>query len=277
MFLWARKGAGGQRASDNLPPPPPAQSRDELLEAVIAHERIALAFQPQIDPKTGRVLGVEALARWTGVASPEKLFARADAAGLAERLSRLVQRKALRTAGAWEGALRRLRLSINVRPEDLLREGYELWLLDEIATAGIAPDLVTVEITESALLSDYETIGEKLTRLRDAGVAIAVDDFGAGYANMAYLANLPLDALKIDRSLIEGLSEGVRNRIVVRAMIGLARELDLKVVVEGVESTTQLELLASWGCDLYQGFIGAGPLDEDELARFVTVSESQVA
>lgn len=252
-------------------------ARDHLLEGVIAHEAVALAFQPQIEPGSGQVVGVEALARWTGASTPERLFARAAAAGLSERLSRLVQRKALRTAGAWEGALRRLRLSINVLPEDLVRDGYERWLLDEIETAGIAADRVTVEITESALVSDYEAISERLARLREVGVSVAVDDFGTGYANMAYLANLPLDALKIDRSLIAGISSGERDQIVVRAMIRLARELDLKVVVEGVESTDQLALLADWGCDLYQGFVGAGPLDEIELVRFVAVSESEAA
>lgn len=277
MLLWARKNSGGKRASDQPTPPPPVPARDQILEAVIAHERIALAFQPQIDPQSGRVAGVEALARWSGAASPERLFARAAGAGLAERLSRLVQRKALRAAGAWEGALRRLRLSINILPEDLVRNGYEQWLLEEIDEAGVAPERVTVEITESALLSDYEAIGEKLARLRETGVAVAVDDFGSGYANMSYLANLPLDALKIDRSLIAGISSGARDRIVVRAMIKLARDLELKVIAEGVESTAQLELLSDWGCDLYQGFIGAGPLDETELMRFVTVSQAEAA
>lgn len=268
---------GGKRASDRLAPPRRRPARDHLLEAVIAHERIGLAFQPQIDPVSGRVAGVEALARWSGAAAPERLFARAAAAGLAERLSRLVQRKALRAAGAWEGALRRLPISINILPEDLVRRGYEQWLLEEIEASGVAPDRVTVEITESALVSDYHSIGERLGRLREAGVSVAVDDFGAGYANMAYLANLPLDTLKIDRSLISGIDSGARDRIVVRGMIRLARELDLKLVVEGVESTTQLALLADWGCDLYQGFVGAGPLDEEELRRFVAVSETQAA
>ena len=277
MTFWARKDSRGKRGSDHPLPPPTIPARDHLLEAVIAHERIALAFQPQIDPRTGRVAGVEALARWTGAADPERLFERAAAAGLAERLSRLVQRKALRTAGAWEGGLRGIAISINVLPEDLARRGYEQWLLDEIEIAGVAAERVTVEITESALLSEYEVIGERLARLRHAGVSIAVDDFGAGYANMAYLANLPLDSLKIDRSLIAGISSGTRDRIVVRALIDLARELDLKVVVEGVESTAQLELLADWGCDLYQGFVGAGPLDETELMRFVAVSETEAA
>jgi EAL domain-containing protein (putative c-di-GMP-specific phosphodiesterase class I) len=247
------------------------------LEAVIAHQHIALLFQPQIDPASGEIVGVEALARWDGAASPEKLFERAAASGLAERLSRLVQRKALRAAATWEGPLKHLHLSINLLPQDLARPGYDQWLLDEIECTGIDPNRITVEITESALLSDSNSIAERLSRLRSVGVRVAVDDFGTGYASLAYLTSLPLDILKIDRGLVADIVGGARDRIVVKAMIALARELDLKVVVEGVESTGQLALLADWGCDLYQGFLGAGPLDEIELARFVTASMAEAA
>ena len=103
---------------------------------------------------------------------------------------------------------------------------------------------------------------------------IAVDDFGTGYANLVYLTSLPLDAIKIDRAMVADLVGRERDRIVVKAMISMARELGLKVVVEGVESLAQLDLLAGWGCDLYQGFLGAGALDVAELARFVTASNA---
>jgi EAL domain-containing protein (putative c-di-GMP-specific phosphodiesterase class I) len=205
------------------------------------------------------------------------LFARALAGGLSERLSRLVQRKALRCAAAWEGPLRGLGVSINVLPADLVRPGYDRWLLDEISTAGIDPQRVTAEITESALLADQEEVAARLGRLREAGVRIAVDDFGTGYANLAYLTSLPLDAIKIDRSLVADIVGGERDRIVVKALIHLARELELKVVVEGVETTSQLALLAEWGCDLYQGFLAAGALTHDELMRFVAAANAQAA
>jgi EAL domain-containing protein (putative c-di-GMP-specific phosphodiesterase class I) len=253
------------------------QKRDRELEAVIAHQHISLLFQPQIDPLSGAIIGAEALARWDGAATPEELFARATAAGLAERLSRLVQRKALRAAAVWEGSLKKLHLSINLLPQDLARSGYQEWLLEEIDAAGINPRRITVEITENALLSNSSDIVERLARLRKAGVRIAVDDFGTGYASLAYLTSLPLDIIKIDRGLIADIVGGARDRIVVKAMIALARELELKVIVEGVESTAQLALLADWGCDLYQGFLGAGPLNEIELARFVTASMAEAA
>ena len=277
MFKWINSSSGGQRASDRDLPAPATVKRDPILESVIAHERIALLFQPQIDPATGDIIGVEALARWDGADTPNALFARAASAGLAERLSRLVQRKALRLAATWEGPLRHLNLSINLLPEDLARSGYDRWLLEEIDTAGVDPARITVEITESALLSDSRAIAERLSRLRAAGVRVAVDDFGTGYASLAYLTSLPLDVLKIDRGLVADIVGGTRDRIVVKAMIALAKELDLKVVVEGVESTGQLALLADWGCDLYQGFLGAGPLSEEELRRFVAASMAEAA
>jgi EAL domain-containing protein (putative c-di-GMP-specific phosphodiesterase class I) len=248
-----------------------------LLESVIAHEQIEVLYQPLIEPRTGRIVGAEALARSTMAATGEALFSRATAAGLDERLSRLVQRKALRCAAVWEGPLKELKISINLLPQDLSRDGFDQWLLDEIAAAGIAPSRVTVEITESALLIDRPTIAERLTRLRAEGIAIAVDDFGTGYASLAYLTSLPLDMIKIDRGLITDIVGGERDRIVVKAMIRLARELGLQVVIEGVESTGQLVLLSEWGCDLYQGFIGAGALTHEELTRFVTATQVEAA
>jgi EAL domain-containing protein (putative c-di-GMP-specific phosphodiesterase class I) len=255
----------------------PRRRNDELLAAVIAHQQIAVVFQPQIDPRSGEVRGCEALARWDRVAGAEELFARAEAAGLSEQLSRLVQYKALRAAAAWEGPLRRLRVSINLLPGDILQDTYADWLLGQINSVGIDPKRVTIEITESALLSDLEAVAERLAKLRQEGIRVALDDFGTGYASLSYLGSLPLDALKIDRSLVARIGTSERDRIVVKSIFNLARDLDLMVIVEGVESTSQLVLLAEWGCDLYQGFLGAGALDEAELSRFVAVSRMTAA
>ena len=257
-----------KRGSDRLRTPEPAV-RDRALERALASDSIQIAYQPQIDPCTGRVEGAEALARWSDAGSPEQLFARAAAVGLTERLSRHVQRKALQAFGGWNGPLRDLRLSLNLVPEDLAREGYDDWLLAELADAGVDPKRLTLEITETSLVVDRAIVSIRLARLRALGVEIAVDDFGTGYANLAYLTSLPLDTLKIDRGLIAEIVGGSRDRIVVKAMIGMARELGLKVVVEGIETAAQLCLVAEWGCDLYQGFLVAGALDEVELTRFV--------
>ena len=277
MFKWDSVFEWGRRGSDRLAPAPAIPVRDQLLETVIALEQIDVHYQPQIEPVSGRIVGAEALARSTMSPSAQALFTRAAAAGLDERLSRLVQRKALRSAGSWEGPLKGLKISINLLPADISRDGYDQWLLDEAATAGLDPNRLTVEITENALLVDQQEVVTRLARLREAGVTIAVDDFGTGYASLAYLTSLPLDMLKIDRGLIADIVGGERDRIVVRAMIRLARELDLAVVVEGVETTAQLVLLADWGCDLYQGFLGAGALTEEELWRFVAAAQVEAA
>jgi EAL domain-containing protein (putative c-di-GMP-specific phosphodiesterase class I) len=266
---WGRRGRGATQGA--------APAADWLLQSAIAHEQVEVLFQPLIDPVSGRVAGAEALARSSIEPSANALFARAASAGLDERLSRLMQKKALRCGAIWEGPLKGLRLSLNLLPQEISRDGYDRWLLDEMHAVGIDPRRVTVEITESALLIDREAVAERLARLREAGVSIAVDDFGTGYASLAYLTTLPLDMIKIDRGLIADIVGGSRDRIVVKALIRLARELDLKVVVEGVESTAQLALLADWGCDLYQGFLGAGALTEAELSRFVAAAHVEAA
>ncbi|HYC94696.1 MAG TPA: EAL domain-containing protein, partial [Sphingomicrobium sp.] len=207
----------------------------------------------------------------------DELFARAELAGLSERLSRHVQRKALRAFGKWTGPLAGLKLSINLMPRDLERPGYEQWLLAEIAEAGLAPEQITAEIVESSLMADSLEVAGRLARLRAAGIRIAIDDFGTGYSSLAYLASLPLDAIKIDRAMIADIVGGSRDRIIVKAMISLARELGLQVIVEGVENLAQLRLLDQWGCDLYQGFLGAAPLDQAELGRFVAAGRRSAA
>jgi EAL domain-containing protein (putative c-di-GMP-specific phosphodiesterase class I) len=216
----------GNRASDIHLTPRAAPTRDVELERAIAKDELTVLFQPQIEPISGRVCAVEALARWTGERDTEAL----------------------------------------------MRDGYVDWLLEELHEAGLSPHRLTVEITESSLIADQHLASVQLSTLRDAGIQIAIDDFGTGYSNLAYLASLPLDSLKIDRAMIANLVGGSRDRIVVRAMIGLAHELSLKVIVEGVESTAQLGLVAGWGCDLYQGFLSAGALDEAELERFVAAT-----
>ena len=276
MLRWDSVFEWGRRASDKPAPAPAMSAQDLLLESVIAHEQVDVQYQPWIEPRTGRVAGVEALVRCHLTPSAESLFARAASARLDERLSRLVQRKALRRAAVWEGPLKDLCVSLNILGSELSREGYEHWLLDEIATSGIDPARVTVEITENALV-DRDAAAPRLEQLRSAGLRIAVDDFGTGYASLAYLSELPLDLLKIDRGLVAEIGTSERARTVVRAVTSLAHELGLKVLVEGIESTAQLALACEWGCDLYQGFLSAGALSEDELARFVTASQVEAA
>jgi EAL domain-containing protein (putative c-di-GMP-specific phosphodiesterase class I) len=277
MLKWGDISERARRSSDVGTAVPAVPIRDLVLEGAIAHEQVDLLFQPLIEARTGRVVGVEALARSPVARNAEALFARAHAAALGERLSRLIQRKALRCAAVWEGPLRQLGISINLLPADISRAGYERWLLDEIDAAAIDPCRVTLEITESALLVDEQAVVRRLAILRETGIRIALDDFGTGYASLAYLQLLPIDMLKIDRGLIGEIVDGSRDRIVVKAAIALARELELKVTVEGVENDAQLALLTEWGCDLYQGFFGAAPMSHEELAAFLGAAVVEAA
>lgn len=247
-----------------------AKSLDAPLKQAIEDDAIAILFQPQIEPASGRVVAVEALARWEGGAGP--LFDRARRAGLEKCVSRCVQDKAMRRAARWTGGLADVGLSINLLPCEFAEDAMIDNFLERIAESGLSPERLTVEIVENGLVADQKAASRRLTRLRDAGVSIAIDDFGTGYSSLAYLTTLPIDCLKIDRGLITDIVGGSRDRIVVRAMIHLAHELGLDVVVEGVESAAQLELIASWGGDLYQGFLGAEALTEEELVRFVSAS-----
>jgi EAL domain-containing protein (putative c-di-GMP-specific phosphodiesterase class I) len=277
MFKWRQRTSKGQRLSDQPAQAPTGPRRDRALEQAIDQDAIQVRFQPLITPRDGLIVGAEALARWSGAASNDVLFERAAEAGLAERLSRFIQRKALGIAAAWRGPLAGLSISINLLPEELARGDYDQWLLAEMAAVGMDPRRVTVEITEGGLIFDSNAAAARLDGLRAAGVRVAIDDFGAGYASLAWLTSLPLDVLKIDRSLVADMVGGERDRIVVKAMIELAHELGMQVVVEGVESTDQLALLSDWGCDYYQGFLGAGALDEVELARFVAATLTEAA
>jgi EAL domain-containing protein (putative c-di-GMP-specific phosphodiesterase class I) len=256
----------GERASDRLEAVPPPK-RDMALEAAIAACAIRLHFQPQVDVVSNRLVGVEALARWTAEPSSEFMFARAAAAGLGERLSRHVQASAIATAACWDGPLADIRLSLNCVAADLARPNYGHWLIAECSRLGFDPSRLTLEITESSLVIDRTLAAAKLAWLREWGVRIAIDDFGTGYANLPYLTALPLDSLKLDCELIAGLGDE-RSRIVVRAMIEMARDLGLETCAEGVETAEQREMLAEWGCTTMQGYLIAPALDERDLLSF---------
>ncbi|HET9355049.1 MAG TPA: EAL domain-containing protein [Sphingomicrobium sp.] len=255
-----------QRASDRLHKRQ-APQRDLELEGAITADEIALRFQPQVEVASGRLVAVEALARWPLERCGERLFFRADAAGLGERLSRHAQSAAIAAAARWTGPLAHIGLALNCVAADLARPSYGGWLIGECSRFGLDPARLTIEITESSLVIDRVLAAAKLAWLRQWGVKIALDDFGTGYANLTYLTALPLDLLKIDRELIAGLNDE-RGRTVVQAVIAMALDLGLDVCAEGVETAEQMAMIADWGCTTAQGFLMAPALDLDELERF---------
>ena len=262
--------------SDDPQGPVAADSAEALAGEVhraIDRGEIAIRFQPQVDLLAGRVVGVEALARWDhperGELGAELLFAAAGHARLAGALSAHVQHLAMRIAAGWEAPLSRLRLSINVTAEDVAQPDVAETLLAAAADSGFPRDRLTVEITESGLIVELGEAAGLLATLRAAGCRVAIDDFGTGYSSLAYLKALPLDYLKLDRRLTQDIVGSHRDRVVVRGVIDMARSLDLTIIAEGVETVEQRDALATEGCQLYQGFLCAEPLTVPALAALL--------
>ncbi len=270
-----RAAMPGARAGDPDRPVAPADAQRlaaDILRA-IEEDEIAILFQPQVNVADGTIVGVEALARWRhgrdGELGAELLFDSASRAGLAGRLSRHVQRAALVHAAAWPDTLSHLRLSINVTPEDVARADFVAWLLALTDDSGFPRDRLTIEITEGSLIADLDDAARLLRDLRAAGCRVAIDDFGTGYSSLAYLRALPLDYLKVDKRLTQDIAGTDRDRVVVRGVIAMARSLGLIVIAEGVETPEQRDALAADGCELYQGFLCAEPLETAALVELV--------
>jgi len=253
---------------------PPVDVLVDSLHRALERSEIGVLFQPQVSIATGQIVGVEALARWNhpefGELGAETLFAAAERAGLDATLSDHVQRRALAASANWPMSLSKLRLSINVTAADVARPGFVDALLGRIDTSNFPRNRLTVEITESGIMSDLGEAARVLTMLRAAGCRVAIDDFGTGYSSLAYLKALPLDYLKIDKKLSQDITGSPRDRVVVRGVIDMARSLGLAVVAEGVETAEQLDLLAKEGCQYFQGFLCSGAIDVPALAQMVS-------
>ncbi|WP_343228489.1 bifunctional diguanylate cyclase/phosphodiesterase [Sphingomonas colocasiae] len=243
------------------------------LRRALDQREIEIMFQPQISVTTGRIDGVEALARWRhpelGELGASTLFAAAERSDYLLPLSEHIQRRAVALAAAWPERLSTLRLSVNVTAADIAVADFADRFLAMIDESGFPRGRLTVEITESGLIEDLGQAAALLAALRAGGCRVAIDDFGTGYSSLAYLKALPLDYLKIDKKLAEDIEGSSRDRVVVRGVIEMARSLGLSVVAEGVETASQLALLAREGCNYYQGFLCSGPVDSARLAELV--------
>jgi diguanylate cyclase len=248
---------------------------DVAIRKAVETDQIAIMLQPQFDVATGHLVGAEALARWhhpdLGEIGASQLFAAADRGDLREELSRLIQRKAVMIGAGWTAALSDLRLSVNLGAEEL-RDGYSDRLLAILGETGFDARRLTLELTEESLVRDIELASEQLEALRGHGVRIAVDDFGTGYSSLAYLKALPLDYLKLDKGMTPDITGTGKDRIVLRAIIAMGKALELKIIAEGVESESELDMLRAEGCDYFQGFLRAPPLSADAFERFALLA-----
>lgn len=242
------------------------QQLEADMLAAIDRGEIEIVFQPQFAMATDRLTGAEALARWQhpqiGRLGANTLFTLAERTDHVAQLSRHIAERALALATQWPAALA---LSLNVTPADLAAGTFATEFLAMVGRSGFPPERITIEITEEVLLADFEEVAHALVPLKDAGITIALDDFGAGYSNFRYLKRLPIDKLKLDRSMVEGIAEDERDLAVLRGITAMARALGLAVVAEGVEMEAQRRVLHGEGIESYQGFLKFVPLKQEDF------------
>lgn len=237
------------------------QQLEADLLAAIDRDEIEIVFQPQYSLADNRLVGAEALARWQhpllGRIGASTLFSLAERADHTAQLSRHIAERALEAAVAWPIELR---LSLNITPADLAADSFPSEFARLAERVGFPLDRLTLEITEQVLLADLDRVSQALDQLKIFGICLALDDFGAGFCNFRYLKVLPLDQIKLDRSMVDGVLEDERDLAVFRAILAMAKALDLKVVVEGIESEDQRALVAAEGCEYFQGFLRSEPM-----------------
>jgi EAL domain-containing protein (putative c-di-GMP-specific phosphodiesterase class I) len=226
------------------------------LRAAIGTEDIQPFFQPLVDLKTKKVVGFEALARWThkelGNIPPDRFIPIAEDSGLIHELSDQLLRQACRAARTWPETIT---LSFNISPVQLTDRTLGLRVLSILDETGLLPTRLEVEITESALVRDIEAAKEVLGSLHDAGIRIALDDFVTGYSSLYHLRNFKIDTIKIDRSFVDRMGVERESAEIVSALVGLGRGLGMTVIAEGIEGNAQDAELQAQGCQQGQGFL----------------------
>lgn len=243
----------------------PGALDSDLLSALDRRE-IEVLFQPQFSCRTGALVGAEALARWQhptlGEIGARDLFAVAERAALVAPLSRHVVQRALEDAAGWPTELT---VSLNITPEELGDTRFAADFAAVISASAIEPSRLMLEITEDVLLRNLGQAAAALGALRGLGFRTALDDFGAGFCNFRYLRELPLDAIKLDKIMVDGVPGDAKALAVLRAIMALAKALDLKIYAEGIENDVQRATIIAEGCDYWQGFLRAQPMKSEEV------------
>jgi len=242
------------------------------LERAIRANELNVHYQPQVDLKSGLPVAAEALLRWrhptAGPVPPSTAIGIAERTGLIASLTFWVLNAVLRYAAQLRKDGLQPRFSVNLSTRALVDEELPDIVDQALRTWSVPPSQITLEITESSMIGDAERSMAMLTRLKGTGVDLAIDDFGTGYSSLAYLKRFPLDELKIDRLFVAGLLHDRGDHQIVRSVIDLSHNFDLRAVAEGVEEPAALEELRRMGCDLVQGFLVAKPLPERDLREW---------
>lgn len=279
LYAAKRSGRNGYRFFDETMRED-ADRRMEALhdfrDALRGDGEIVLYYQPKVDLRTGRIAGLEALLRWRRVdgtvLAPDAFKDAFHDTALSDRIGNHVLREALAAASRWHArGLGFGSIAINLSPLQFRDQDLADRILHGIGEAGVPATCLQVEITEEVLLSSrFSRAVESIDRLRRAGVKVAFDDFGTGYASLTHLCDFPVDIIKIDRSFVAGLDQQSRKKAITASVVDLARSLDLEVVAEGIETTAQRDIVRSLGCRFGQGYLFGRPVDaaamEEQLA-----------
>ena len=255
-------------------------SIEEQLRRALDRDEFRLAYQPKVDIATGRITGFEVLLRWhnpvLGQVSPANFIPIAEQTGLIVTIGNWVLRNACTQASAWRrehGFQPRVAVNLSIRQfyqKDLLRT-----IEEALAGAGLAPDALELEITESIAMSRIDVVERLLAGIRALGVELAIDDFGTGYSSLAYLKRFPVQCLKVDRAFVQDLGHGEDSTAIVRAIVALGHGLNMRIVAEGVETDMQLAMLRELGCDEAQGYLFARPVDAAAVPALLLTRDSQ--
>ncbi len=253
---------------------------ESSLRRALEREEFELHYQPQINLSDGRIVGAEALLRWRhpelGLVSPGRFIPVLEETGMILEVGAWVMETACSQARAWRNAgLPNIRMAVNLSARQFEQKNLGRIIAMTLESAGLTPDTLELEITESLLMDDPEESNAKLEAIKNQyGVRVSIDDFGTGYSSLAYLKRFPIDVLKVDQSFVRDLTEDSDDAAIVTAIIGLAHNLRLEVIAEGVETAAQLDYLRSQGCDEAQGYFFSRPVPAAEFALLLARGET---
>ncbi|MGZ6886552.1 MAG: putative bifunctional diguanylate cyclase/phosphodiesterase [Acidimicrobiia bacterium] len=244
------------------------------LQSALANGEMCLLYQPLFDLDSMHVYGVEALLRWhhpqRGVVGPAEFVPLLEETGLIIDVGEWVLREACGQAAAWRSEGHDLTMSVNVSMRQLESASLVDHVRDALDASALEPSALLLELTETALMRDSDSTIARLTELKSLGVSIAIDDFGTGYSSLGYLRQFPVDALKIDRSFIAGMTDAPESTVLIHAMVALAHALGIGTVAEGIEEQAQLETLREHGCQRGQGYLVSRPVAAGEIVRMLS-------
>jgi EAL domain-containing protein (putative c-di-GMP-specific phosphodiesterase class I) len=247
---------------------------ERQLRQSLSRRELSLVYQPQVDLASGEIIAIEALLRWqnpsVGIIAPSTFIPIAEESRLIVDLGTWVLNEACRQNRAWQKAgYAQFRMSVNVSARQFAQPDFVDIVSQALAISGLAPQWLTLELTESLLMVDVDKMTRTLTELRDLGVGMTIDDFGTGYSSLSYLRKLPIDSIKIDQAFVRDMQ--VHSQLesqetaIVQAVTTLAHTLGMRVVAEGVETQEQLALLRQIGCDAVQGYLLSKPMVDTDV------------